>query len=309
VGWRLDLDKTIIEWIVFGVVVAAALAVDVFLVSRKASRPTLKRAVLETCAWISLSLLFGVWVYVSRGHQSGIEFFTAYLLEKSLSADNIFIFLLIFSAFGIEPDYQHRVLYTGILGALVMRLAFILIGVQLLTHFHFALYVFGAALIAFGLHMLFSRRAFQPDDNWLMRLVRKIHPVDASYRGDKFWFYADGRRILTPLLLALVAIEATDLIFALDSIPAVLAITRDSFVAYSSNVFAILGLRAMYFGLAELMTRMRFLHEGLAVILLFVGAKMLFSQRFPIPTPISLGVIAGILGIASVASWLAPRKV
>jgi len=302
------LDKTIIAWIVFGVIVAAALAVDVFLVSRQVSRPTLKRAVLETCAWITVSLIFGVWVYVSRGHQSGIEFFTAYLLEKSLSADNIFIFLLIFSAFGIEPDHQHRVLYTGILGALAMRLAFILIGVQLLSHFRVALYVFGAALIAFGLHMLLSRRTFRPEDNWLMRLVRKIHPVDASYCGEKFWIYVDGRRILTPLLLALVAIEAMDLIFAIDSIPAVLAITRDSFVAYSSNVFAILGLRAMYFGLAELMARMRFLHRGLAVILLFVGAKMLLSERIPIPTHISLGVIAGILGIASVASWLAARK-
>ena len=308
-SWRPDLDKAIIEWIVFGVVVAAALAVDVLLVSRKASRPTLKRALLETCAWITVSLLFGVWVYISRGHQSGIEFFTAYLLEKSLSADNIFIFLLIFSAFGIEPDYQHRVLYTGILGALVMRLAFILVGVQLLRHFHFALYVFGVALIAFGLHMLLSRRAFRPEDNWLMRLVRKIHPVDASYRGDRFWIYVDGRRILTPLLLALVAIEATDLIFALDSIPAVLAITRDVFVAYSSNVFAILGLRAMYFGLAELMTRMRFLHKGLAVILLFVGTKMLLSERLPVSTPVSLGVIVGILCIASVASWLAASKV
>lgn len=294
-------------WIVFGVVIAGALAADILIISRDAPRPSLKRAIVETCAWISLSLLFGAWIYISRGHQLGVEFFTAYILEKSLSADNIFIFLVIFQTFGIEPAYQHRVLYTGILGALVMRLAFILAGVQLLQHFHFALYIFGAGLVIFGLHMLFTRKPFKPDENWLMRLVRKIHPVESSYRGEKFWIHVDGRRVVTPLLLALVAIEAMDVIFAIDSVPAVLSITRDSFIAYSSNVFAILGLRAMYFGLAELMTRMRFLHQGLAVLLLFVGAKMLLSESFQIPTPISLAVIVGVLVVTSVLSWLAPR--
>ena len=300
------MNNTQISWIIFAVVVTVAVALDLFVVYPKSGRVTLKRALAETCGWISLSLLFGAWIYISRGRQLGVEFFAAYILEKSLSADNIFVFLLIFRAFGIDARYQHRVLYTGIIGALVMRLAFVLVGIQILRRFHFALYLFGAALVILGAHMLVSRRAFRPDDNWLLRLVRKIHPVASSYEGDKFWIRVGGRRIVTPLLLALVAIEASDLIFALDSVPAVLAITRDSFVAYSSNVFAILGIRAMYFGLAEMMKRVRFLHQGIAAILLFVGAKMLFAERITISTPVSLTVILGALTLATLASWLLP---
>jgi len=302
------VNVTQTDWIIFGAVITTALAVDLFVVHSKSARVTLKRALLETSGWITLSLGFGAWIYASRGHQLGVEFFTAYILEKSLSADNILVFLVIFRAFGIQSHYQHRVLYTGIVGALVMRLAFILVGVQILRHFHFALYVFGVALMIIGAHMLFSRRAFRPDGNWMMTLVRKIHPVASSYQGDRFWIRLDGRRIVTPPLLALVAIEAMDLLFALDSVPAVLAITRDSLIAYSSNAFAILGLRAMYFGLAEMMTRMRFLHQGLAAVLLFVGAKMLSSEWLPISTPASLAVILGILTLAALASWLLPSS-
>lgn len=302
------MDANSIDWIVFGVVIAAALAVDLLLVHSESRHLTLKRALLETCAWIGLSLLFGAWIYVSRGRVLGVEFFAAYVLEKSLSADNILVFLLIFRAFGIDSRHQHRVLYTGVLGALVMRLTFVLAGVQILRHFHFALYVFGAALMVLGAHMLLPGHDFRPEQSRLMRLVRKIHPVDASYQGDKFLVHIDGRRAATPLLLALVAIEAMDVFFALDSVPAVLAITRDSFIAYSSNVFAILGLRAMYFGLAGMVSRMHFLHQGLAAILLFVGAKMLLSERFPIPTAASFCVILVILAIAGLASWLWPAK-
>jgi len=300
------VNGTTTDWIIFAVVVAAALAVDLFVVHRRSLDVTLKRAVAETCGWIGLALSFGAWIYVWRSRPLAVEFFTAYLLEKSLSADNILLFLVIFRALGIDSRYQHRVLYTGILGALVMRLTFVLVGIRLLEHFHFALYVFGGALMILGMHMLFSRRGFRPDKSWLLRLVRKIHPVDSSYQGEKFWIRLEGRRIFTPLLLALVAIEITDLIFALDSVPAVLAITRDPFIAYSSNVFAILGLRAIYFGVAEMLTRMRFLHQGLATILLFVGAKMLFSERIPISTPVSLAVILGALIVAALASWLLP---
>jgi len=300
------VNGTTTNWIIFGVIVAAALALDLFVVHRKSLAVTLKRALAETCGWIGLALSFGAWIYFWRSRQLAVEFFTAYLLEKSLSADNILVFLLIFRALGIDARYQHRVLYTGILGALVMRLAFVLVGIQLLRHFHFALYVFGAALMVLGTYMLFSRRGFRPDKSWLLRVVRKIHPVDSSYQGDKFWIHVDGRRIFTPLLLALVAIEVTDLLFALDSVPAVLAITRDPFIAYSSNVFAILGLRAIYFGVAEIMKSLRFLHQGLAAILLFVGAKMLFSETIPISTPVSLGVILGALLLGALASWLLP---
>jgi len=294
-----------IAWIIFAVVIGAALVIDL-AASSKSGRVTLKRALIETCAWIGLSVAFGFWIYVTRGHQLGVEFFAAYVLEKSLSADNIFVFLLIFRAFGIDPRYQHRVLYTGVVGALVLRLAFVVAGVQLLRHFHFALYVFGAGLVFLGIHMLLPGHAFRPEDNWLMRLVHKIHPVDASYQGEKFIVRTNGHRAVTPLLLALVAIEAMDVIFAVDSVPAVLAVTRDTLIAYSSNVFAILGLRAMYFGLAEMMSRIRFLHQGLALILFFVGAKMLLSEWIPIPTEISLAVILGVLAVAALASWLRP---
>lgn len=300
------MHRELISWIVFAVVVGVALAVDL-LFSRQA-RVSLKRALAETAAWIGLSVLFGVWVYMSQGHQAGVEYFTAYVLEKSLSADNLFVFLLIFRAFGIESQFQHRVLYTGILAALVMRLAFIVAGVQLLEHFHFTIYIFGAALVILGIRMLAGGDTFHPEDNWLMRSVRKIHPVDASYRGDKFWTRIGGIRAATPLLLALVAIEAMDVIFAVDSVPAVLAITRNAFIAYSSNIFAVLGLRAMYFGLAAVMKRMRFLHQGLSVILLFVGAKMIASEWAPMPALLSLGVIIAILIAAGVASWLSPGE-
>jgi tellurite resistance protein TerC len=300
------VNGTRLDWIIFGLVLTTALTVDLLVLHPKSRRVTLKRALAETCGWIGLALSFGLWIYVARGHQLGVEFFTAYVLEKSLSADNLFVFLLIFQAFGINSRFQHRVLYTGIIGALGMRLAFVLIGIQILRHFYFALYVFGGALMLLGIHMLFFRRAFRPDDNWLIRLVGKIHPVASSYQGDKFWIRVHGRRMATPLLLALIAIEAMDLIFALDSVPAVLAITRDSFIAYSSNAFAILGLRAMYFGLAEMMKRVRFLHQGLATILLFVGAKMLLSPWISVPIPVSLTVILAILMLVALASWLLP---
>jgi tellurite resistance protein TerC len=292
------------EWMIFGSVVLAALTVDLFVVTPKSGDITLKRSIIESCGWIGLSLAFGGWIYISRGHQAGVEFFTAYVIEKSLSADNIFVMLVIFRTFNIEPRFQHRVLYSGVTGALVSRLVFVIVGIQLLQRFHFALYIFGAALVLFGVHMLLPGQAFRPEQNWLMRLVRKIHPVASSYKGEKFWVVEQGRRAATPLLLALVAIEAMDLIFAVDSVPAVLAVTRDPLIAYSSNVFAILGLRAMYFGLAEMMSRMRFLHQGLASILIFLGLKMLTAEHIPIPGYVSLGIILMVLLIASMASSL-----
>ena len=296
-------------WLFFGVVVAAAVAADLVLFRPKTDRVTLTQSVVETAAWIGLSVAFGIYIYAWRGHRAGIDFFTAYVLEKSLSADNVFLFLVMFRAFGIAPRAQHRVLYSGIAGALVLRLAFVLAGIALLQRFHAVLYLFGAILLIAGAHMLLSgQQKFDPEGNWVIRLVRKVMPVTMSSDDHRFLIRRDGRWTATPLLLALVAIEATDVIFAADSVPAVLAITRDPFIAYSSNVFAILGLRAMYFGLAELMTRMRYLHQGLAVILLFVGAKMLASEKFPISSEVSLAVIIGILGTAAAASWLTSRR-
>lgn len=295
-------------WIVFGALVAAAVAADLTIFRPRTDRVTLRHALVESAAWVALALGFGLWICLSRGRQAGVEFLTSYVLEKSLSADNIFVFLIVFRTFGVGPRAQHRVLYSGIVGAVILRLAFVLAGVALLQHFHIVSYLFGAILIIAGANMLRSgEEAPRAECNWLIRLLRKLVPVSSPEGTDNFWAREHGRWSATPLLVALIAIEVMDVIFAVDSVPAVLSITRDPFIAYSSNVFAILGLRAMYFALADLMTRMRFLHEGLAVILLFTGAKMLVADRFAIPAAASLGVIVLILAITAAASWLAPR--
>ncbi|MGC2330041.1 MAG: TerC/Alx family metal homeostasis membrane protein [Candidatus Acidiferrales bacterium] len=296
-------------WVVFAVLVAAAIAADLLVFRPKTDRVTLARALVESAAWVALALGFGLWIYLARGRQAGVEYITSYVLEKSLSADNVFVFLIIFRTFGVGPRAQHRVLYTGIVGAVILRLAFVLAGIALLRHFHVVAYLFGAILVIAGANMLRSgKEAPRAECNWLILLLRKIMPVSSSSGGEHFWARERGRWSATPLLVALIAVEVMDVIFAADSVPAVLSITRDPFIAYSSNVFAILGLRAMYFALADLMARLRFLHEGLAVILLFTGAKMLAADHFPIPAAASLGVIVLILAITATASWFAPRR-
>jgi tellurite resistance protein TerC len=296
-------------WAVLGVVVAVAIAVDLGVFHRKTHRVTLKEAVLESAAWIGLSLCFNLWVYFSRGHQAGLEFLAGYLVEKSLSVDNILVFLLIFEAFNVPTKTQHKVLYYGILGALAMRAVFVFAGIALLEKFHIVLLAFGAILLLTAVRMLFpAGHMVQPEKNWFVRLVRRLAPVAQDYSGEQFFVRRDGAWIVTPLFLALVAVEATDILFAVDSVPAVLAITRDTFVAYSSNVFAILGLRALYFGLADVLQRFRFLRPGLAAILLFAGAKILVSDRIPISIWLSLGTILGILVIMIGASALWPGR-
>jgi tellurite resistance protein TerC len=294
-------------WAVFGVLVAAAIAADLIVFRPKTDRLTLAHALVESAAWVALALGFGLSIYLSRGRQAGVEYITSYVLEKSLSADNVFVFLIIFRTFGVGPRAQHRVLYSGIVGAVILRLAFVLAGIALLRRFHIVTYLFGAILVIAGANMLRSgKQAPRAECNWLILLLRKITPVSSSSGGEHFWERERGRWSATPLLVALIAIEVMDVIFAADSVPAVLSITRDPFIAYSSNVFAILGLRAMYFALADLMTRLRFLHEGLAVILLFTGAKMFVADHFPVPAAASLDVIVLILAITAAASWLAP---
>lgn len=296
-------------WAGFGALIAAAVVADLIVFRPKTDRVTLTQALAETAAWIALALSFGIWIYFTRGRQAGVEFLTAYLLEQSLSADNIFVFLIIFRTFGIGPRAQHRVLYSGIIGAVILRLAFVLAGVALLRRFHAVTYIFGAILVVTGANMLRSgEEAPRAECNWLIRLLRKVMPVSSSSDTDHFWVREGRHWSATPLLVALIAVEAMDVIFAADSVPAVLSITRDPFIAYSSNVFAILGLRAMYFGLAGLMTRMRFLHEGLAAILLFTGCKMLLPERFEISAAASLGIIVAILAVTAGASWLASRR-
>lgn len=295
-------------WAVFVIVTAAALIVDLGVFHRKAHTISTKEALLESAAWISVSLIFNLWVRFAMGPQAGLEFLTGYVVEKSLSVDNIFVFLVIFEAFRVPAKSQHRVLFLGVLGALLMRAAFVLAGVELLQAFHAVLYVFGALLLLTGLRMFLPvKRTLHPERNWLVRLARRIIPVVEDFDGQRFLVKRAGKWSATPLFLALVAVEAMDILFAVDSVPAVLAITRNTFIVYSSNVFAILGLRALYFALAGVLPRFRFLHQGLAAILVFVGAKMTLSEWMPIPSLISLGVVAGILSITVATSLLFPK--
>ena len=296
-------------WVSFGVAAASAMAIDLGVLHRKAHRISLKEALAESAGWIGLALAFNIWIYISMGHQAGLEFLTSYVVEKSLSIDNIFVFLLIFQGLAVPARSQHKVLFYGIAGALVMRAIFVFAGVALLSRFHLALYVFGAILLLTAARMLVpGGHKLQPERNWLVRIARRIVAVTPEFKGERFFVRTDGAWKATPLLLALIAVEATDIVFAVDSVPAVLAITRDTFIAYSSNVFAILGLRALYFALADLLPRFRFLRPGLAVILLFTGVKMLASQRIDIPTGVSLGVIIGIMALMIAASVLWPGK-
>ena len=296
-------------WVIFGIAIVIALVLDLGVFHRKAHTVQLKEALIESGAWISIALLFNLWLYFSRGPLAGVEFFTAYLVEKSLSVDNIFVFLLIFQAFKIPPKSQHRVLYFGIAGALVLRAVFVLAGITLLQAFHPIMYFFGAILLFTGLKMLLPRkRALRPENNWMVRIARRMIPVVHDYEGQQFLVRKSGRWKATPLFLALVAVEAMDIIFAVDSVPAVLAITRDTFIVYSSNVFAILGLRALYFALADILPRFRFLHQGLAAIIIFVGTKMIASEHFPISAVTSLIVIAIVLGVTIAASLVFRRR-
>ncbi len=296
-------------WAVFAFAISAALVTDLGVFHRKAHTLSTREALVESAAWISVSLLFNLWVRFALGPQAGLEFLTGYLVEKSLSVDNIFVFLVIFEAFRVPAKLQHRVLFLGVLGALAMRAAFVLAGVELLAMFHAVLYVFGALLLLTGLRMFLPvQRKVQPEKNWLVRAARRIVPVVDEFDGERFLVKREGKWNATPLFLALVAVEAMDIFFAVDSVPAVLAITRNTFIVYSSNVFAILGLRALYFALAGILPRFRFLHQGLATILVFVGAKMSLSEWLPISSLVSLSVIAGILAVTVAASLLFPKR-
>ena len=303
------MNSSSFMWIVFGVTIVVALAVDIGIFHRKASRITAKSALIETFAWIGLSLIFAAWVYFSRGRQAGLEFLTGYVIEKSLSIDNILVFLLIFQALRVPGELQHRVLYSGVIGALVMRGLFVFAGVALLRHFHPVVFVFGAILLVAGVRMLLpGARQMQPEQNWVLRALSRVLHVSDEFHGRHFWFKGEGKWRATPLLLALIAVEVMDVVFAVDSVPAVLAVTRDSFIAYSSNAFAILGLRAMYFALVSVLPKLRFLEDGLAALLIFVGAKMVLPERMQIPTELSLAIIAVIMAIAVGASLLCPKR-
>jgi tellurite resistance protein TerC len=296
-------------WVIFAAVAAAALFIDQLLFHGRTKPISFRRALVETVCWIAVSLAFAAWVCSSLGSRAGAEFLTAYVVEKSLSLDNIFVFLLIFHAFRIPDESQPKALYGGIAGALLLRALFVIVGIKLLALFRAFAYILGAFLLLVAIKMLISGgRLVHPERNWMIRMARQLFPVTPRHETRAFFLRQDGRWNATPLFLALMAIEAMDIVFAADSIPAVLAITRSTFLAYSSNVFAVLGLRALYFAVAALLPRFRFLHQGIAAILLFVGLKMAFGERIPVSALTSLAVICGILAIAIVTSFVAPRK-
>lgn len=297
-------------WIGFSLLVLAVLALDLGVFHRKAHAVGFREALSWTGVWVTLALLFGAGVWHWAGPQKGLEFFTGYLIEYSLSADNVFVFVLIFSYFAVPPQWQHKVLFWGVLGALVMRLIMIGLGVALISRFGWVLYVFGAFLLFTGFKMVFGKQeAIHPERNPLVRWFRKLVPVTYDYHGERFVARVNRRRMATPLVVVLVCVEVSDLVFAMDSIPAIFAVTLDPFIVYTSNVFAILGLRSLYFVLAKMVDKFHYLKTGLGVVLAFVGVKMLLAHTpCRIDTLPALGVVAGVLAVTIAASLLHQRR-
>jgi len=290
-------------WIGFWIVVAALLAIDLFLFSKEAHKVSLKEALAWSAAWIILALIFGGGVILFMGSEQGLAYFTGYLVEKSLSVDNLFVFLVIFKYFGVEPKYQHRVLFWGVFGALLLRTIIIITGAALVARFQWLLYFFGAFLVYTGVKLGFSEgEAVDPADNIAVRFSRRFFPVSDEFHGQEFFIKREGKRWATPMFLVLITIEFSDLIFAVDSIPAIFGITQDVFIILTSNIFAILGLRALYFVLADFMDRFHYLQIGLSAVLSFIGVKMLIAHWIHINTGISLGVVGGILILSVLAS-------
>jgi tellurite resistance protein TerC len=295
-------------WILFNLFVLVMLALDLGLFNRRAHTVKLREAIAWSLMWITLAAAFAVLVYFWHGRTATLEFVTGYVLELSLSVDNLFVFILLFRYFKVAPAHQHKVLFWGILGALVMRGVFILAGVGLIRRFHWITYLFGALLLYSGIKLFHSDSAgVHPEKNPVLRAFRRWMPVTEDYQGDRFFVRRAGL-YATPLLVVLVVIETTDLMFAVDSIPAILAITLNAFIVYTSNVFAILGLRSMYFALAGMMEMFQYLHYGLSLVLIFVGGKMLLSHYYRIPTEIALAVVGSVLLIAVLASMIKPKK-
>jgi tellurite resistance protein TerC len=298
----------ILFWILFNIFVVAMLALDLGVFHRRAKSLTLRQALTWSAVWILLAGAFALLLYFLQGRRAALDFSTGYVIELSLSADNLFIFLLIFRYFHLPEPQQYRVLFWGIIGAIVMRAGFIFAGVGLIHRFHWIIYVFGLFLVYTGVRLLFQRGAkVEPEKNPLLRALRRVLPVTEDYVEGRFFVRRD-RLYATPLLLVLLVVETTDLVFAVDSIPAVLSITLDTFIVYTSNIFAILGLRSLFFALSSLLEIFHYLHYGISCVLVFVGIKMLTSHYYPIRTEISLAVIGGILLVTILASVLHRRE-
>jgi tellurite resistance protein TerC len=294
----------------FTLLIIALLMLDLGIFQRRPREIKIKEALGWSAIWISLALLFNLGILFWEGREPALQFLTGYLIELSLSVDNLFVFLLIFLYFRVPAPYQHKVLFWGILGAQVMRGLLIGFGVVLISHFHWILYLFGLFLVFTGIKMGFQKEAAQvhPEQNIVVRIFKRFMPVTAGYHGSKFFLKLEAKRYATLLLVVLIVVETTDLLFAFDSIPAIFAITTDPFIVYTSNIFAILGLRSLYFALAGLMNLFQYLKIGLSVILTFVGVKMLLADVYPIPITVALGVVAGVLLLSVVASILWPKS-
>ena len=295
----VSFDVPMWVWAAFTALVVVLLVVDLLVVHREAHAVTTKEAAIESAVWISIGLLFGLVILAWQGGDAAGEYYAGYLIEKSLSIDNVFVWALIMGYFGVPQKYQFRVLFWGIFGALVLRAIFIFGGVAILERFSWVIYVFGAFLLFTAVRLLRpTHDDVHPEDNFILRMVNKVVPSTPEYDGQKLFTRQAGRRLATPLFAVLVVIESSDVIFAVDSIPAILAVSREEFIVFSSNAFAILGLRALYFLLADLRNRFRYLQQGLAVVLAFVGIKMLISEVYHMPTFISLAVIASVLTLS-----------
>jgi len=297
------------HWVEFNIFVLVAVALDLFLFHRRPHKIGLREALLWSGVWIGAAVLFAAGIYHYYGAQPALEFSTGYLIEKSLSVDNLFVFLVLFRTFGVPPEFQHRVLAWGILGALIMRGLMVWAGAELIERFTWIMYVFGAFLIYAGMHMMFSNEAeTHPEKNRLVRFIGTHLRMTKSFSGERFFVREQGQLFATPLFLVLLVVEVTDVTFAVDSIPAVFGITRDPFIVYTSNVFAILGLRTLYFLLAGVLDRLTYIKYGLAAVLAFVGAKMLAERWVHISVVGSLGIVIGILALATISSLLAKPK-
>jgi len=304
------MENTPLFWLGFNAFVLGMLLLDLLVFNRKAHVVKMREALGWSFFWIALSLVFNYFVYRNMGRQAGLEFLTGYLIEKSLSVDNLFVFLLIFSYFRVPPQYQHKILFWGVLGALVLRAIFILVGAALLAKFSFLLYVLGAFLVYTGIKMATNagEPEIDPDSNPVVKFLSRHLPITSQLHEGKFFVRKDGLLFATPLLVVLVMVETTDVVFAVDSIPAILAVSRDTFIVYTSNVFALLGLRALYFALEGLMRLFHYLHYGLSLILIFIGSKLLLSEVYHMSMGLSLGVVGVILALSVVASLLFPKQ-
>ncbi|CAG1064450.1 Putative membrane-bound redox modulator Alx [uncultured bacterium] len=299
------MTAQLLPWVLFTLFIAVMLAIDLGVFNRKAHEVSVKEALAWSGVWVALALAFNVGVYFWKGPEVAVQFFTGYIVEKSLSVDNIFVFLQVFAFFGVPAIYQHKILFWGVLGAIVMRAVFILVGVTLITKFHWIIYVFGAFLLITGAKMAFSKqKEIHPEKNPVIKLLKRFIPLSNDYEDGRFFVKRNGMILATPLALVLIVIETTDVIFAVDSIPAILAITTDPFIVYSSNLFAIMGLRALFFAVAGVIKKFHYIHYGLAAVLAFVGIKMIISDFYKVPSLAALAVIAIILAVSMAASSL-----